>query len=122
MARAFFGRYESVTLSPKAPPYCTNSFNHKSRKGEFIFLQRNAKNDAKHDFRLDAGPLVRDQFRYINLQVNKEARSQHLVKWIRKHGTHAKLASAIFDLCAKNRKEECQRVLKQLLTEGINNL
>ncbi|KAL8966268.1 MAG: hypothetical protein Q9183_003449 [Haloplaca sp. 2 TL-2023] len=64
--------------------------------GSRIEPPKNNKNDQKHQLRLDAGPVV-DGKKYVNLQINSQAKNEALKKYARKHGFDAKLATATVD-------------------------
>src|SRR5271169_389066 len=78
-------------------------FNANNQAGSRIVPSRTAKNDADYQLRIDAGELVGGK-RNVILQVNSQAKSTPLKEWLRKHGSHAKLAQATFDTAAKDPK------------------
>lgn len=92
------------------------------RLGERIFPSKTSKNDKKHQLRIDAGPLIDNRYRQVNLQVNSEATSQGLKDWIRKYGSHANLATAEFDTAAENPEEEAERLLEEMTKQARDNL
>lgn len=100
----------------------TSKFMANHNPGGRIYPARTKKNDAASQFRLDAGLLLHKRFRQINLQVNEEAKDEGLRNWVKKHGTHAKLASAVFDTATKDPEQEGKRVLQELETKGGRNL
>jgi len=66
--------------------------------GSRMYPSRNATNDMKTHFRVDQGHCNEDATLYmIHLQAKKESDSPGVQTFIRKHSTHAKLASARID-------------------------
>jgi len=71
--------------------------------------------DADFQLRIDAGHYDATTKRLnVVLQVNSQAKSPALKKWIKENSTHGKLATASFDTAAKDQKAEYDRVLKEL--------
>lgn len=89
--------------------------------GSRIVPSRTQKNDADYGLRLDAGEMV-GKYRNVVLQVNSEAKGTRLKEWVRKNGSHAKLAAARFDTTASDPKEETERVMQELEKEGKENI
>ncbi|EAS27348.3 uncharacterized protein CIMG_09953 [Coccidioides immitis RS] len=58
----------------------------------------------------------------VVLQVNSKPQSPGLQEWIKKHSTHAKLATAKFDTAAEDKNAEYHRVLDELIAQGKENL
>ncbi|KAI9842360.1 MAG: hypothetical protein M1837_007280 [Sclerophora amabilis] len=81
--------------------------------GSRIVPARTAKNDANYQLRLDAGELI-DGKRNVVLQVNTQARSTALKDWLKKNGSHAKLATATYDTTAADDDAETDRVMETL--------
>ena len=90
--------------------------------GSRILPSRTSKNDAEYQLRLDAGELIDNRYRQIILQVNSQATTPGLRDYMRKHGTHAKLAVAQFDTQAEDEDAEVERVLDDLYTDGRKSL
>lgn len=66
--------------------------------GSRMHPSRNPTNDKKTQFRVDQGHCNADGTVYmIHLQANKESDSPGVQSFIRKHTTHAKLASVRID-------------------------
>ena len=68
----------------------------KHTPGKRIAPAQAGNNDEKHQLRLDAGEVVDGQ-QMIHMQVNSQAKNEALKKWLKKHGTHAKLATGSVD-------------------------
>lgn len=90
--------------------------------GGRIFPSRTHKNDQAHELRLDAGPLIDDRYRQVHLQVNSEAKSKALKDWVRKHGSHANLVTALFDTEAEDKDGEADRFCGELREKAKSNL
>ncbi|CZT46800.1 uncharacterized protein RSE6_07292 [Rhynchosporium secalis] len=80
------------------------------------------KSNFNYQLRIDAGELLNGRFRMIYLQVNSQAKSTKLKEWIRKHGTHANLASARFDTLAEDLETEAENVLEELEAAAKNKI
>lgn len=89
--------------------------------GGRILPSRTQKNDADYELRIDAGDLVKTK-RNVVLQVNTQAKSTALKDWLKKQGTHAKLATASFDTAAADPEAEARRVLDELEKEAKANI
>ena len=89
--------------------------------GGRILPSRTQKNDADYELRIDAGELVQNK-RNVILQVNTQAKSTALKDWVKKQGSHAKLATASFDTAAADPEAEAQRVLDELEQEAKANI
>lgn len=89
--------------------------------GGRIVPSRTSKNDADYQLRIDAGELVGGK-RNVVLQVNSQAKSTPLKEWLRKNGSHAKLAQATFDTTAEDPRQEAERVLAELENKGKENI
>ncbi len=71
--------------------------------------------DAEFQLRIDAGHYDATTKRLnVVLQVNSQAKSPALKKWIKENSAHGKLATASFDTAAKDQNAEYDRVLKEL--------
>lgn len=90
--------------------------------GSRIVPSRTSNNDQEYQLRIDAGQMLNDRHRMIYLQVNSQAKSTKLKEWIRKHGTHANLASAQFDTLADDPEAETDRVLEELEAAAKNEV
>ncbi len=75
--------------------------------------------DADFQLRIDAGHY-NPQTKKLNvvLQVNKEAKSQGLKDWTKKHTIHDRLATASFDTDAPDKQAELVRGLRNLEREA----
>ncbi|KAL9004658.1 MAG: hypothetical protein Q9188_002518 [Gyalolechia gomerana] len=73
--------------------------------GSRIAPPKSGNNDAKHQLRIDAGEVV-DGRKFLYLQVNSEAKSETLKKFIGKEGTHANLATVSIDINTAVEKQE----------------
>lgn len=89
--------------------------------GGRILPSRTQKNDANYELRIDAGELIANK-RNIVLQVNTQAKSTALKDWLKKQGTHAKLATVSFDTTAADPEAEAQRALDELEKEAKANI
>jgi hypothetical protein len=85
------------------------------------YCHRAHKNDADYELRIDAGDLVKTK-RNVVLQVNTQAKSTALKDWLKKQGTHTKLATASFDTAAADPEAEARRVLDELEKEAKANI
>ncbi|KAK2758771.1 hypothetical protein FQN54_003463 [Arachnomyces sp. PD_36] len=90
--------------------------------GSRILPSRTSKNDTEYQLRLDAGELIGNRYRQIILQINTQAKTPGLRDYMRKHGTHAKLAVAQFDTQAEDEDAEVDRVLDDLYNNGRRSL
>lgn len=90
--------------------------------GGRIVPSRSRRNDEDYQLRIDAGELLSDRYRIVYLQVNSQARGTKLKEWLRKHGSHANLASARFDTLAGNPEAETDRVLEELETTAKDDI
>ncbi len=90
--------------------------------GSRIVPSKSKKNDQEFQLRIDAGELVDDRYRNVYLQVNTEAKSPSLKKWLQKQGSHAKLASSQYDTQAEDQDAEAQRVIDELVEKGKDSL
>ena len=88
--------------------------------GSRILPSRTQKNDADYELRIDAELTVNK--RNIVLQVNTQAKSTALKDWLKKRGTHAKLATVSFDTAAADPEAEAQRALDELEKEAKANI
>ncbi|KFX94641.1 hypothetical protein O988_06178 [Pseudogymnoascus sp. VKM F-3808] len=79
--------------------------------------------DADFQLRIDAGRYDAST-KHLNvvLQVNSQAKSPALKKWIKENSTHGKLATASFDTAAKDQNAEFDRVLQELKDNAKENL
>jgi hypothetical protein len=79
--------------------------------------------DADFQLRIDAGHYDAST-KHLNvvLQVNSQAKSPALKKWIKENSTHGKLATASFDTAAKDQTAEFDRVLQELKDIAKENL
>ncbi|EGE02072.1 hypothetical protein TEQG_01112 [Trichophyton equinum CBS 127.97] len=67
--------------------------------GARIFPPKTDKNDKNAQLRVDAG------------EVNTQATNEALRKWVKKNGTHAKLATASFDVNTRMKiKRMCAKI------------
>lgn len=82
--------------------------------GNRIVPSRSQRNDKDYQLRIDAGELLSDRYRVVYLQVNSQAKGTKLKEWVRKHGSHANLASAQFDTFASDPEAETDRALAEL--------
>ncbi|KAF7542979.1 hypothetical protein G7046_g10081 [Stylonectria norvegica] len=92
------------------------------RLGDRIFPSRSSKNDAKHQLRIDAGPIIDGRWRQVCLQVNTQASSRTLKAWVRKFGSHANLAVADFDTQAEDFDEEADKLCREMLDQAKRKL
>ncbi|KAK2797207.1 hypothetical protein FQN51_008730 [Onygenales sp. PD_10] len=90
--------------------------------GSRILPSRTTKNDAKFQLRIDAGELINNRYRKLILQVNTQATTPGLKDWIRKNGTHAKLAEEQFDTLAGDQEAEVDRVVENLEEQAKKKL
>lgn len=90
--------------------------------GSRILPSRSAKNDANYELRIDAGELINNRHRNLVLQVNSQAKNTTLKEWVRKNGSHAKLATASFDTEAEDPDEEVKRVIAELERQAKDNI
>jgi hypothetical protein len=60
--------------------------------------------------------------RNVYLQVNTQAKSSSLKKWLQKEGSHGKLGSAQYDTQAADLDAEAQRVVDDLVGQGKDKL
>lgn len=58
----------------------------------------------------------------VVMQVNSQAKSPSLADWAKKHSTHGRLATAIFNTEAPDKEAELERVLETLAADGKENL
>jgi len=86
--------------------------------GSRIVPSKNSKNDSEFQLRIDAGELLENRYRMLYLQVNSQAKSTKLREWVRKHGTHANLASTRFDTLAEDPEAETDRALTELESDA----
>jgi hypothetical protein len=96
------------------------SANHNA--GNRIVPPKSKKNDQDFELRIDAGELVDNRYRNIYLQVNKEAKAQILKRWLKREGSHGKLAGAQYDTQAADSDSEAQRAMDELTEKGKSNL
>lgn len=80
--------------------------------------------DATWGLRIDRGQGAngKDSF---HLQVNQQATSDGLVKWVKKQGakgTHADLSRSTFDPKAKNTEEELKNAMGTLQNQAVQNV
>ncbi|KAL8941248.1 MAG: hypothetical protein Q9216_002351 [Gyalolechia sp. 2 TL-2023] len=73
--------------------------------GSRIAPPQSGNNDASHQLRIDAGEVINGQ-KYLYLQVNSQATSDSLKKFIAKEGTHANLATVSIDINTAVEKQE----------------
>jgi hypothetical protein len=85
--------------------------------GRRIAPSRTSKNDQAYQLRLDSGELIGTKLN-VYLQVNASAKEALFKEWIKKHGTHAKLATGVFDTAAKDEQIEKNRLLDDLTEKG----
>jgi hypothetical protein len=84
--------------------------------GRRILPSSTRKKDEEFELRIDAGELIDDRYRNVDLQVNSQAKTPGLLRWAKRNGrgTHGKLATARVDTQADDEEEEAQRVLDDL--------
>lgn len=79
--------------------------------------------DAEFQLRIDAGHFDSKTSRLnVALQVNSQAKSPGLLDWVKKHSTHANLATATFDTKAQDSKAEMSRVMEELRQKAKANI
>jgi len=118
MSKDIRGFFSKIKSNFSMPTKLTAAWNAGSR----IVLSKNSKNDAKYQLRIDAGELVQNRYRMLYLQVNSQAKGIKLKEWVRKHGTHANLATAQFDTLAGNPEEEAEKALAELESGARDNI
>ncbi|OBT87172.1 hypothetical protein VE02_04726 [Pseudogymnoascus sp. 03VT05] len=92
-----------------------------SKKGSRIIPSRTK--DADFQCRIDTGRYDELTKRLdVVLQVNSQAKSPALQKWIRENSTHGKLATASSDTTAKDQNAEYDRMLYELQEIAKANL
>lgn len=91
--------------------------------GRRLVPSRTDKSDKEAQLRVDAGEKV-DGRQKIVLQVNSDATSEALKKWVNKQPQkyHAKLATASFDTQAEDQAAEAERVLQELEDEATSKV
>ncbi|EFR05415.1 hypothetical protein MGYG_08427 [Nannizzia gypsea CBS 118893] len=90
--------------------------------GSRILPSRTSKNDTKFQLRIDAGELINNRYRQLILQVNSQATTPGLRDWVKKYGTHAKLAEERFDTLAEDPEAEVERVVESLEGQAKTSL
>ncbi|EZF69369.1 hypothetical protein H105_08212 [Trichophyton soudanense CBS 452.61] len=88
--------------------------------GARIFPPKTDKNDKNAQLRVDAGEVINGR-KYVYLQVNTQATNEALRKWVKKNGTHARLATASFDVNTKdeNKKDVCEEIWSTFHQQAI---
>lgn len=90
--------------------------------GSRIAPSRTKRNDAEYQLRIDAGELVDNRWLNVYLQINSEATSKLLTKWLKKNGSHGIAGQAQFDTQAEDPKAEAERVRDELEAQFEENL
>jgi hypothetical protein len=90
--------------------------------GSRIAPSRSKRNDTAHQLRIDAGELVDNRWRNVYLQINSEATSNLLKKWLKSNGSHGVAAQAQIDTQAKDPEAEAERVRDELQAQFEENL
>jgi len=91
--------------------------------GQRIVPNKNQKDDASYQFRIDAGEVPKGtHLQNIVLQVNTQAKSTALKNWIKKHTSHGKLATTSFDTKAADVDKEVKRALGELEKMAKENI
>ncbi|CAN9090830.1 unnamed protein product [Alternaria alternata] len=88
-----FKEFKNFALDPSN----VSKFYKNHNAGQRILPAQNNKNDAKHQFRIDAGE-VKDGKKNIYLQINSQATATPLKNFLSKEGTHANVAVAQIDM------------------------
>ncbi|KAI4170130.1 MAG: hypothetical protein LQ346_008896, partial [Caloplaca aetnensis] len=71
--------------------------------------------DPQFQVRLDAGHYdPSTKILNVVMQVNSQAKSPALVKWVKENSTHGKLATATFKTDAEDKPSEVIRMLEEL--------
>ncbi|KAM5436727.1 hypothetical protein McanMca71_001842 [Microsporum canis] len=93
--------------------------------GGRILPTRTNKNDAEYQCRIDMGEEIKDKPGYYNvyLQVNTQAKSEGLKKWLRKN-PHGNLATTQINknVPESEQNNEGRRVIEDLVEKGKKNL
>ena len=83
----------------------------------------NKKDDKNAQLRIDAGEKIKGKQNLV-LQVNSQATSPALKKWMNSNGrgSHGKLATATFDTGAADQDAEAERVAQELEKQAREKL
>lgn len=79
--------------------------------------------DAEVQVRIDAGhydPVTKKL--NVVLQLNSQATTPVFKEYIKKHGTHAKLATAQFDTATEDPDKEFSKVVDELIDAGLKTI
>ncbi|KAL8980941.1 MAG: hypothetical protein Q9177_005731 [Variospora cf. flavescens] len=98
------GVYKKFVEALRAEGHWKKLFGHHI-PGQRIAMPNAHNNDAKNQLRLDAGEVI-DGKKHVNVQINSQASNDALVKYRNSHGSHAKVATAQFDVNTPAEKQE----------------
>jgi len=113
--------YTGAFLKFKAAKGLAKKLKHITMAGSRIAPSQTNKNDSDFQLRIDAGEMIGTKLN-VYLQVNAQATGTLFKEWLRKKGTHANLATAVFDTAAQDEEEEKNRVLEELEAKGAEVL
>ncbi|KAF2148924.1 hypothetical protein K461DRAFT_282403 [Myriangium duriaei CBS 260.36] len=100
-----------------------NKFFQKQTPGKRIVPAQAKDNDAKAQLRIDAGETINGK-KNVYLQVNSQAKNESLVKWRKKHGSHANLAVGQIDENTPPEKQEeaARELVQSMMAEARRNV
>ncbi|KAI4267331.1 MAG: hypothetical protein L6R35_006858, partial [Caloplaca aegaea] len=104
LASSMSGVYKKFVEALRAEGHWKKLFGYHI-PGQRIAMPNAHNNDAKNQLRLDAGEVV-DGKKHVNVQINSQASNDALVKYRNSHGSHAKVATAQFDVNTPAEKQE----------------
>jgi len=86
--------------------------------GQRVVPSKSWKNDEEHQYRVDAGETI-DGRKNLYLQINSQATSPVLKEYVRKNGTHAKVATVPIEVNTpvEKQKEAADKVMDMMAKE-----